>query len=344
MTGGYQARYWRMEEGVIVCALCPHECRLSKDGQRGICFVRQRQSNELIQTAWGQSSGFCIDPIEKKPLNHFYPGSNVLSFGTAGCNLSCIFCQNARLSRPREFDLQMEDARPDVIARTARNHHCTSVAFTYNEPVVSAEYTMDTADECRKLGIKTVAVTAGYINPQARRDFYARMDAANVDLKAFSDRFYRELTGVNLQPVLDTLSYIRHETSTWLELATLLIPGKNDSAEELTALCRWVATELGLDVPIHFSAFHPAHNLMDVPATPLATLTKAREIGLRCGLHHVYTGNVSDLAGNTTFCPACGERLIIRNRYEIKEYKLTNNGSCPACTEVISGRFSTCYK
>jgi len=340
MNAPHRARYWRQEtDGAIVCELCPRECRLTKDEQRGVCYVRQRQGNELIQTTWGRSSGFCIDPIEKKPLNHFYPGSSILSFGTAGCNLSCLFCQNAELSRARDFDRQMEEDPPEAIAHAARKYRCASVAFTYNDPVVFAEYAMDTADACRKIGIKTVAVTAGYMNPEARRDFYARMDAANVDLKAFTDEFYRELTGIRLQPVLDTLRYIRHETDTWLEITTLLIPGRNDSDDELTGLCHWIAAELGNDVPLHFSAFHPAHKMQNVPATPPATLTRAREIGLRAGLRYVYTGNVHDQEGDTTFCPACGEALIVRDWYTIRSYRLSPAGACPVCGVEIAGRF-----
>ncbi len=340
MSGRHVARYWRRgDDGAIVCELCPRECRLTRDEQRGLCYVRQRQGNELIQSTWGRSSGFCIDPIEKKPLNHFFPGSSVLSFGTAGCNLSCLFCQNAELSHARESDRLLEEAPPEAIAHAARKYRCRSVAFTYNDPVVFAEYAMETADHCRKLGILTVAVTAGYMSPEARRDFYGRMDAANVDLKGFSDRFYRELTGARLQPVLDTLRYIRHESSTWLEITTLLIPGQNDSDEELTLLCRWIATELGPEVPLHFSAFHPAHKLLGVPPTPFATLTRAREIGRRAGLHYVYTGNVHDPDGDTTFCPACGEALIVRDWYEIRKYRLTPEGRCPGCGGEIAGRF-----
>lgn len=340
MNSSNRARYWRIgDDGVIVCELCPRECRFSRDQQRGVCYVRQRQGDELIQTTWGRSSGFCIDPIEKKPLNHFFPGSSVLSFGTAGCNLACLFCQNAELSKAELFDCRMEEAPPDTIAHAAARYRCASVAFTYNDPVVFAEYAMDTADECRKRGIKTVAVTAGYMNPGPRRDFFRRMDAANVDLKAFTDRFYRELAGVRLQPVLDTLRYIRRETETWLEITTLLIPGQNDSDEELQALCRWVVADLGPDVPLHFSAFHPSYRLLDIPPTPSATLTRAREAGLQAGLYYVYTGNVHDRKGGTTFCPACGETLIVRDWYQIQQYRLTEAGNCPFCGVEIAGRF-----
>ena len=265
---GYLARYWHtLADGRMQCDLCPRDCKLH-EGQRGACFVRMRQGEQMMLTTYGRSSGFCIDPIEKKPLNQFYPGSSVLSFGTAGCNLVCKFCQNWDISKSRDMDRLMDQASPESIAAAASKDGCKSVAFTYNDPVIFAEYAMDTADACHALGIQTVAVTAGYIHAQPRREFFAKMDAANVDLKAFTEDFYFHLTGSHLQPVLDTLIYLKHETQVWLEITTLLIPGHNDSDEELGALSAWVAKELGPDVPLHFSAFHPDHKMRDVPATP----------------------------------------------------------------------------
>ncbi|MEK7758628.1 MAG: AmmeMemoRadiSam system radical SAM enzyme, partial [Pseudomonadota bacterium] len=264
-TNHYPARWWhRLDDGRIQCDLCPRDCKLH-DGQRGACFVRQNLGGEMILTTYGRSSGFCIDPIEKKPLHHFYPGSNVLSFGTAGCNLACKFCQNWDISKSKDMDRLMDQATPDEIARAAEESGCKSVAFTYNDPVIFAEYAMDTADACHARGIQTVAVTAGYIHAEARREFYAKLDAANVDLKAFTDEFYFRLTGAHLAPVLDTLRYIKHEADTWLEITTLLIPGKNDSNEELEAMTRWIAKELGPDVQLHFSAFHPDYKMIDIP-------------------------------------------------------------------------------
>jgi len=296
----YPGRWWHaLDDGRIQCDLCPRDCKLHED-QRGACFVRKREGDEMILTTYGRSSGFCIDPIEKKPLAHFYPGSSVFSFGTAGCNLACKFCQNWDISKSREMDRLMDQALPKEIARAAREQNCKSVAFTYNDPVIFAEYAMDVADECRKLGLKTVAVTAGYIREQARREFYAKMDAANVDLKAFTEDFYVKITGAHLQPVLDTLVYLKHETDVWLEITTLLIPGKNDSEAEITALSQWVAQALGPDVPLHFSAFHPDYKMQDLPATPACTLVRAREIALRAGLHYVYTGNIHNVEGDTT--------------------------------------------
>ena len=335
----YPGRWWhKLDDDRIQCDLCPRDCKLH-EGQRGACFVRKMQGGEMILTTYGRSSGFCIDPIEKKPLAHFYPGSSVFSFGTAGCNLACKFCQNWDISKSREMDRLMDQAKPKEIALAAQSHGCKSVAFTYNDPVIFAEYALDVADECHQLGIKTVAVTAGYIHDQARREFYAKMDAANVDLKAFTDEFYVKLTGAHLQPVLDTLIYLKRETDVWLEITTLLIPGKNDSDEEITTLSQWIAKELGPDVPLHFSAFHPDYKMPDVPATPPATLVRAREIALRAGLHYVYTGNIHNVEGDTTFCPACKTPLIVRDWYQIKDYRLTDTGHCPQCQTQIAGRF-----
>lgn len=335
----YPARYWHMlDDGRMQCDLCPRDCRLH-EGQRGACFVRMRENDQMILTTYGRSSGFCIDPIEKKPLNHFYPGSSVLSFGTAGCNLACKFCQNWDISKSRNIDLLMDQASPAAIAAAAADHDCRSVAFTYNDPVIFAEYAMDVADACHAHGIKTVAVTAGYMHDIPRRDFYAKMDAANVDLKAFTEEFYYKLTGSQLQPVLDTLTYLKHETEVWFEITTLLIPGQNDSAEEISAMCKWIKKELGADVPLHFSAFHPDYKMPDIPPTPKTTLIRAREIGMREGLHYVYTGNVHNLEGDTTFCPHCKAPLIVRDWYQINQYRLSKDGHCPDCHTAIAGHF-----
>jgi pyruvate formate lyase activating enzyme len=311
-----------------------------RDGQRGLCFVRQRQGDQMVLTTYGRSSGFCIDPIEKKPLNHFYPGSSVLSFGTAGCNLACKFCQNWDISKSRQMDRLADEATPDVIAAAAASGGCRSVAFTYNDPVIFAEYAMDVADACRERGIATVAVTAGYMHDAPRREFYAKMDAANVDLKAFTDEFYVKLTAAHLQPVLDTLRYLVKETSVWTEITTLLIPGQNDSDDELKRLSDWVASELGPDIPLHFSAFHPDYRMTDIPPTPPATLTRARQLALKAGLRYVYTGNVHDPAGGTTSCPACKSALIVRDWYQIREYNLDHSGRCSRCGYALPGRYA----
>ena len=335
----YPGKYWhRLDDGRIQCDLCPRDCRLH-EGQRGACFVRQRLNDAMVLTTYGRSSGFCIDPIEKKPLNHFYPGSSVLSFGTAGCNLACKFCQNWDISKSREMDTLADSASAEAIAEAALAHDCKSVAFTYNDPVIFAEYAMDVADACHAHGIKTVAVTAGYMHDAPRREFYAKMDAANVDLKGFTDEFYFKLCGGQLQPVLDTLSYLKHETRVWFEITTLLIPGKNDSDEEIRNESQWIARELGLDVPLHFTAFHPDYKMMDLPPTPPETLSRARAIAQQEGLQYVYTGNVFDTEGGTTYCTGCKAPLIVRDWHRILRYRVTQDGRCPDCTTPLAGEF-----
>ncbi|MCA0293729.1 MAG: AmmeMemoRadiSam system radical SAM enzyme [Actinobacteria bacterium] len=336
---GYPARWWhRLDDGRLQCDLCPQECKL-RDGQRGACFVRRREDAGMVLTTYGLASGFCVDPIEKKPLAHFYPGTGALSFGTVGCNLACRYCQNWDISTSRDPERLQDAATPALIAQAARELDCRSVAFTYNDPVVFAEYAIDVADACHEAGLKTVAVTAGYVHERPRRELFAHIDAANVDLKAFTDEFYASLTRSHLQPVLDTIAYLVHETQVWVELTTLLIPGHNDSEAEVARLAGWVATELGPDVPLHFSAFHPAHHLQDVPPTPPATLRRARRIALDAGLNFVYVGNVHDLAGETTHCPDCGLAVIRRDWYRILDYRLTADGRCPACGTVLPGVF-----
>ncbi len=335
----YPARYWHtLSDGRIQCDLCPRDCKLH-EGQRGACFVRGRVKDAMVLTTYGRSSGFCIDPIEKKPLYNFYPGSRILSFGTAGCNLACKFCQNWDISKSRSFDKLADQATPEAIAHSAEQLGCKSVAFTYNDPVIFAEYAMDIADACHQRGIKTVAVTAGYINAPARCDFFAKMDAANVDLKAFTDEFYVKQCGAHLQPVLNTLRYLCNETKVWVELTTLLIPGLNDSEDEIAAMSEWIARELGRDVPLHFTAFHPDYKLTDIPSTPLSTLARARQIAQKAGLLYVYTGNVHDRTGDSTYCPSCGSALIVRDWYEIEQYRVTPDGHCPNCHATIAGHF-----
>jgi pyruvate formate lyase activating enzyme len=335
----HPGRWWHaLDDGRIQCDLCPRDCKLH-EGQRGACFVRKMQDGKMVLTTYGRSSGFCVDPIEKKPLNQFYPGSSILSFGTAGCNLACKFCQNWDISKSREMDTLMDQATPQMIADSALRLGCKSVAFTYNDPTIFAEYAIDVADACHLQGVKTVAVTAGYIHAEPRREFYSRMDAANVDLKAFTEDFYFKLTGAHLLPVLDTLVYLVKDTDVWTEITTLLIPGKNDSDAELEAECKWIADNLGRDVPLHFTAFHPEWKMRDVPATPPATLTRAREIALRAGLRYVYTGNVHDEEGGTTYCPSCGEAVIVRDWYDIRAYHLTETGDCEHCGAQVAGRY-----
>ncbi len=332
-------KYWHaLDNGRIQCDVCPRFCKLL-EGQRGLCFVRGREDDQIVLKTWGRSSGFCVDPIEKKPLNHFLPGTPILSFGTAGCNLACQFCQNWDISKSRELDTLADQATPEAIAAAAERLGCSSVAFTYNDPVVFLEYAMDVADACREQGIHPVAVTAGYICPEPRVEFYRHMDAANVDLKGFTERFYRKICGGELGAVLDTLVYLKHETDVWFELTTLLIPGENDSAQEIDEMTRWIVDKLGPDVPIHFTAFHPDWKMLDHPPTPPATLTRARKIALANGIRYAYTGNVHDEDGGSTYCHGCGAKLIGRDWYVLTGWNLTEDGKCRSCGTACAGCF-----
>jgi len=335
----FPTRHWhKLDDGRVECQICPRFCKLHEN-QRGLCFVRGNLGGEVVLFSYGRSSGFCIDPIEKKPLNHFLPGTPILSFGTAGCNLACKFCQNWDISKSREMDRLMDQASPEAIALAAQDTGCRSVAYTYNDPVIFHEYAIDTAIACRELGIKSVAVSAGYQCAEPRAEFYRHMDAANIDLKAFTEDFYHKICGGHLQTVLETLEYIKHETNVWLEITTLLIPGENDSEAELENLTQWVVEKLGPDVPLHFSAFHPDWKMLNILPTPPATLSKARRIAIKNGVRHAYVGNVHDKEGDSTWCHQCGQLLIGRDWYELSEWNLTPEGNCDRCGTVCAGVF-----
>ncbi|NLX56679.1 MAG: AmmeMemoRadiSam system radical SAM enzyme [Planctomycetaceae bacterium] len=325
------------QSGHIMCDLCPRHCTL-KPGDRGFCFVRQNVDGQLVSTTYGRSTGFCVDPIEKKPLNHFLPGTAVLSFGTAGCNLGCKFCQNWDSSRSRAVDRASDVAEPATIAEAAVQLGCHSVAFTYNDPVIWAEYAIDTAHACHERGIRTVAVTNGYIAPQARCSFFEVIDAANVDLKAFQEAFYYKLTNSHLQPVLDSLTWLHRDTDVWLEITNLIIPGENDAPDELRRMCDWLLEHVGDEVPLHFTAFHPDFRMRDHPATPHETLLAAYELARSQGIKYVYVGNVHDPQHDSTYCPACGTLLIARNWHQVGAYHLRDN-RCAQCAAPIAGRF-----
>jgi pyruvate formate lyase activating enzyme len=332
-------RYWhRLEDGRIQCDVCPRYCKLH-EGQRGLCFVRAREADQIVLTTYGRSSGFCIDPIEKKPLNHFLPGTPVLSFGTAGCNLTCKFCQNWDISKAREFDRLQDEASPEAIAEAAVASGCRSVAFTYNDPVIFLEYAVDVAKACRERGLKSVAVSAGYICNEPRAEFFRHMDAANIDLKGFTEDFYKNLCSARLAPVLETLEYLKHETDVWFEITTLLIPGENDEPSEIEALSSWVMERLGPDVPLHFTAFHPDWKMRGKPPTPPSTLRMARDITRKAGLRYVFTGNVRDPEGQSTYCHACDTTLIGRDWYELTAWALTADGRCSNCGAACPGLF-----
>ena len=346
----YPAQWWHSEPaddaGMVVCELCPRQCRIA-NGNTGYCFARQNHNGRLVSAVYGRATGFCIDPIEKKPLYHFLPGTPTLSFGTVGCNLGCRHCQNWPTSRCRSLNTLVEQAAPERIAEAARQLACPSVSLTYNEPIVWAEYAVATAQACRHLGVKTVAVTNGTIRPEPAKRFFESVDAANVDLKSFRDSFYRDIAGGTLQPVLDTLVYLAKETGVWLEITNLIILGENDSPDELKDLCRWIVAELGDHIPLHFSAFHPAHQLLHRPPTDAETLLHAHDIARSCGLRHVYLGNLSSARHQTTYCGNCGVSLIERNGYGTVATDLLlptgecENATCRQCDEQLAGVFTS---
>ena len=336
-------RYWhRLEDGRIQCDVCPRFCKLN-EGQRGLCFVRACQNQEIVLTTYGRSSGFCIDPIEKKPLNHFLPGTPVLSFGTAGCNLTCKFCQNHDISKSREMDKLQSEASPRMIAEVAKKTNSKSVAFTYNDPVIFLEYAIDVAKACHEEGIKTVAVTAGYVTSEAAEEFFKHIDAANIDLKAFSDDFYHRLCSGQLSEVLEILKYLKHQTDVWIELTNLIIPGENDSESEIEEMTQWIYENLGPDVPIHFTAFHPDWKMMNTPATPKETLVRSRKIAKKNGIRYAYTGNVHDYEGASTYCHACDEILIGRDWHKLSKWNIqfdgNYSGNCNKCGTLLAGVF-----
>ena len=334
------ANYWiSIDNESIQCQLCPRNCKL-KNGQKGFCFVRQNINGQLLLNAYGHSSGFAIDPIEKKPLNQFYPGSDTLSFGTTGCNLGCQFCQNWDISKSTELEKLSTKATPKDIAQMAKQKNCKSVAFTYNDPIIFTEYAIDTAIECHKLNIKTVAITAGYINDLPRKDFFHHMDGANIDLKSISNDFYRKFCNVEIRPILDTLIYLKNETDLWFEITNLLIPQENDSTDQISKLCDWVLKNLGDNIPIHFSAFHPAYKLLDHKRSEPQSIIDAREIALKKGIKYVYTGNIFDPKGSSTYCTTCKKKIIDRTGYTIKNIHISNN-KCEFCGSLIEGRFDS---
>ena len=331
------AKWWTLrEDGRIRCDLCPRACTL-RDGQRGFCYTRMAQGQKMVLDTYGRCSGLGLDPIEKKPLYHFLPGSQVLSFGTAGCNLNCRFCQNWDISKARENDRLTTAVSPGEIADLAVHYGAQSVAFTYNDPTIFAEYAIDTARACHVEKLRTVAVSAGYISAEPRREMYAEMDGANLDLKGFTEDFYWHLTGAHLHDVLETIAYVCNETECWVELTTLLIPGHNDYDEEIQKLSKWIVDNVGPDVPLHFSAFHPDWKMRDVPRTPAITLQRAREIARSEGVRFVYIGNIRDREGGTTFCPGCGAALIVRDWFDVCENTVGESGQCPRCATVLPG-------
>ncbi len=338
MTEYKEAKWWKEgKNGKIICTLCPRYCELW-EGQKGFCYIRENINGKLYSTGYGRPTGFGLDPIEKKPLFHFLPGTSVLSFGTAGCNLGCKFCQNWTMSKSKLEDVNALYATPEDVVKLAMQYNAPSIAYTYNDPTIFGEYVIDISRIAREAGIRNVMVTAGYIDKEARKDVYKFIDAANVDLKAFSENFYGKLTLSHIAPVLDTLRWIKNETDIWLEITTLLIPGENDSDDELKAMANWIVENLGDEVPLHFTAFHPDFMMRDKSPTPHSTLIKARKTALNAGIKYCYVGNVHDNEGETTYCPNCGKPLIQRDWHSVYENNLVA-GKCPVCGTTIAGVF-----
>ncbi len=331
------AQWWKPEGDKILCTLCPRYCKIG-DGKPGFCYIRQNHGGELYTTGYGKPTGFAIDPIEKKPLNHFLPGTSVLSFGTAGCNLGCKFCQNWSISKAKLDELNSLTASPEEVVNLAKHYNTPSIAFTYNDPTIFGEYVIDISKIAREEGIKSVMVTAGYIDKEARKDVYKNIDAANVDLKGFTERFYHKLTFSHLYDVLNTLIWLKNETDVWFEITTLLIPDENDSGEEIKNECDWILKNLGDSIPLHFTAFHPDFKMINKERTPEVTLTKARNIALKLGIKFCYVGNVYNLEGQTTYCPTCNKQLIRRNWHSVIANKLNGN-ECFHCGQSIPGYF-----
>lgn len=332
------ADWWEQaDNGKILCTLCPRYCTIG-EGQVGFCYIRQNINGKLYSIGYGRPTGFAIDPIEKKPLNHFLPGSTILSFGTAGCNLGCKFCQNWSMSKAKLDDENALSVSPEEVVALAKRYNTPSIAYTYNDPTIFGEYVIDISRIAREEGIKSVMVTAGYIDKNARKDVYKYIDAANVDLKAFSEVFYHKLTFSHLNYVLDTLVWLKKETDVWFEITTLLIPDENDSDSELKQECNWILENLGDEVPLHFTAFHPDFKMRSKPRTPESTLLRARNIAIESGIKYVYVGNIFHSEGHTTFCHNCKTALIKRDWHNVIENKI-KNGSCPKCFSKIPGVF-----
>jgi pyruvate formate lyase activating enzyme len=331
----HEAGWWEAEpSGRVHCYLCPRHCHIHA-GQAGFCFIRVNRGGKLYSLGYGSPAALQIDPIEKKPLSHFLPGSRVFSMGTAGCNMGCFFCQNWDISKSRQDQVRSQRVAPEDVPLLAMEHGCESIAFTYNEPTIWGEYVIDICRAAKDHGLKTVMVSNGYITREAFHDIYDYIDAANIDLKAFTENFYGKITLTHLQPVLDTVQWLKNETSVWFELTNLLIPTLNDGAEEIGKLSEWVMQHLGPDVPLHFTAFHPDFKLQDKPPTPPETLHRARKIALDAGLRYVYEGNIFSEGANTN-CPSCGGLLLRRSWHNVLKNNM-KNGACPSCGLAIPG-------
>ncbi len=322
----------------IQCLICPRKCILSK-GQEGFCHIRKNTDGKIELSSYGFNTGLAIDPIEKKPVYQFYPQTPILSFGTLGCNMGCLFCQNWQTTKNKADCKNLNKTSPEEIVQIAKKYNCKSVAFTYNDPIIFFEYAIDTAKICRQEGIKTVAVTSGFINPEPAKEFFKYMDATNIDLKGFSEEFYKRNCLAHLKPVLDTIKYVSNETDCWVELTTMLIESENDSNDMIKEECDWILNNLGDCVPLHFSAFFPRYKFSNRKQTDFSTLLRAYSIAKNAGLKYVYTGNITNIETSSTYCKNCSTPVILRNGYELIEYNLNENGSCKFCGTKCDGRY-----
>lgn len=332
-----QTLFYKKLKNAVQCQLCPHFCTL-KEGESGKCGVRENYQGELISLVYNKPCSLALDPIEKKPMNNFLPGEAALSIATVGCNLSCKFCQNYEISQAKPEEISFKELSPEEVVEEARKQDVKIISYTYTEPLIAYEYVLDIARLAKNQGIKNVIVSNGFINPLPLKELCKYIDGANIDLKSIEDDFYKEICGARVSPVLETLKILQKE-KVWLEITNLIIPTLNDSEENIKALVLWVKENLGTTTPLHFIGFYPCYQLSNLPPTPVKTLQRARKIASDAGLKYVYTGNLSDEKGSSTFCPKCGAAVIKRCGFSIIENNL-KKGRCNKCNEKVHGVWS----
>lgn len=333
-----EARYYVKTETGVQCTLCPHRCRMS-EGRSGICGGRINKKGKLYSRVYARPCSLAIDPVEKKPLLHFHPGMSVFSLACVGCNFRCLNCQNYEISQATPDNIPTKVIEPGEIIQLCKHYECKSIAYTYTEPLTYTEYVYDIAKLAKNEGILNILVSDGYVNPEPLSDLCNVLDAANIDLKSFSNDIYKTLNGGTLQPVLDTLLTLK-ERGVWLEITNLVIPGYTDDLNMIGEMCKWLKDNGFENYPLHFSRFFPAYKLRNVQLTPLNTLLKAKEIAVKAGMNYVYVGNAPDYDGENTICPSCHKPLVLRNGFDILENHITEDGKCEFCGHEIPGHWS----